>query len=65
MSVSNSSRILATPTSFAKNNFLYVQEVGSLQSVSPHISRRDNLESFSLWSPKGVAAFPITDRFSR
>lgn len=46
MSVSNSSRILATPTSFAKNNFLYVQEVGSLQSVSPHISRRDNLESF-------------------
>lgn len=46
MSVSNSSRILATPTAFAKNNFLYVQEVGSLQSVSPHVSRRDNLESF-------------------
>ncbi len=46
MSVSNSSRILATPTSFAKKHFLYVQEVGSLQSVSPHISRRDNLESF-------------------
>ncbi len=46
MSVSNSSRILATPTAFAKNNFLYVQEVGSLQSLSPHISRRDNLESF-------------------
>ena len=46
MSVSNSSRILATPTAFAKQNFLYVQEVGSLQSVSPHVSRRDNLESF-------------------
>lgn len=46
MSVSNSSRILATPTVFAKNNFLYVQEVGSLQSLSPHISRRYNLESF-------------------
>lgn len=46
MSVSNSSRILATPTAFARNNFLYVQEVGSLQSLSPHISRRDNLESF-------------------
>ncbi|MBQ8527228.1 MAG: helix-turn-helix domain-containing protein [Lachnospiraceae bacterium] len=49
MSVSNSSRILATPTTFAKSNFLYVQEVGSLQSVSPHISRRDNLESFLLF----------------
>ncbi len=46
MLVSNSSRILATPTSFAKSNFLYVQEVGSLQSLSPHVSRRDNLESF-------------------
>ena len=46
MSVSNSSRILATPTAFAKHNFLYVQEVGSLQSVSPHVSRRDNLESY-------------------
>ncbi|MBQ8246577.1 MAG: helix-turn-helix domain-containing protein [Lachnospiraceae bacterium] len=43
---SNSSRILATPSSFAKTNFLYVQEVGSLQSLSPHVSRRDNLESF-------------------
>lgn len=43
---SNSSRILATPTTFAKANFLYVQEVGSLQSISPHVSRRDNLESF-------------------
>lgn len=46
MIVSNSSRILATPTPFAKANFLYVQEVGSLQSLSPHVSRRDNLESF-------------------
>ncbi len=44
--LANSSRILATPTSFAKSNFLYVQEVGSLQSLSPHVSRRDNLESF-------------------
>ena len=46
MDFSSSSRILATPGAFAKNNFLYVQEVGSLQSVSPHISRRDNLKSY-------------------
>lgn len=49
MTVSNSSRILATPTAFAKSHFLYVQEIGSLQSVSPHVSRRDNLESFLLF----------------
>ena len=46
MIVSNSSRILATPSYFAKQHFLYVQEVGSLQSVSPHVSRRDNLASY-------------------
>lgn len=46
MPSSSSSRIIATPTTFAKNNFLYVQEVGSLQSLSPHVSRRDNLTSF-------------------
>lgn len=60
MSVSNSSRILATPTAFAKNHFLYIQEVGSLQSVSPHISRRDNLESFlffAVTSGKGTLTY--------
>lgn len=60
MAVSNSSRILATPTAFAKQNFLYVQEVGSLQSLSPHVSRRDNLESFLFFvvtSGKGTLTY--------
>lgn len=60
MAVSNSSRILATPTTFAKQNFLYVQEVGSLQSLSPHVSRRDNLESFLFFivtSGKGTLTY--------
>lgn len=43
---SKSKRILATPTSFAKQHYLFVQEVGSLESVSPHISQRENIKSF-------------------
>lgn len=46
MSVSKSNRIIATPSSFARNHYLYVQEVGSLQSLTPHLSKRDNLSSF-------------------
>lgn len=65
---SNSSRIIATPTSFAKMHFLYVQEIGSLQSLSPHVSRRDNLDSFLFFvvtSGKGTLTyhdhtFPLT-----
>lgn len=45
-SKSSSNRILATPSSYAKKNYLYVQEVGTLHSVEPHISKRQNLNSF-------------------
>ncbi len=40
-----SNRIISTPSSFAKEHYLYVQETGSLQSTEPHISKRDNLSS--------------------
>ena len=40
-----SNRIISTPSSFAKEHYLYVQETGSLQSIEPHISKRDNLSS--------------------
>ena len=43
---SSSNRILATPSSNARKNYLYVQEVGTLHSVEPHISKRQNLNSF-------------------
>ncbi|MBR1691827.1 MAG: helix-turn-helix domain-containing protein [Lachnospiraceae bacterium] len=46
MASSQSNRIIATPSAFARDHYLFVQEVGSLQSLSPHISRRDNLSSF-------------------
>lgn len=39
-------RILYTPSSFAKTNLLHLQETGTLQANSPHISKRENLSSF-------------------
>lgn len=45
MSNFNSNRIITTPSSYARDHYLYVQETGSLQSIEPHISRRDNLAS--------------------
>lgn len=44
--VTKSDRMLHTPSSFAKNNLLYVQEVGTLQSLKPHVCRRENLDSY-------------------
>lgn len=41
-----SSRILYTPSSFARTSLLHLQEVGSLRAVKPHTSRRENLQSF-------------------
>lgn len=45
MSKRLSNRIITTPSSYARDHYLYVQETGSLQSTEPHISRRDNLAS--------------------
>lgn len=42
----DSNRILYTPSDFAKNSLFYLQETGSLQAISPHISAREGLESF-------------------
>lgn len=46
MATSNAERILLTPSAFCKEHFLYVQEVGTLKSLEPHKSSRENLESF-------------------
>lgn len=46
MAKSASNRIITTPSSYAKENYLYVQEVGTLQSLEPHISKRQNLNSY-------------------
>ena len=39
-------RILATPSPFARAHCNYVQEVGSLTSIEPHISSRKGLKSY-------------------
>ena len=46
MAKSQSNRILATPSAYARKHYLYVQEVGTLQSLEPHVSKRQNLNSF-------------------
>ena len=44
--MTQSDRCLHTPGSFAKQNLLYVQEVGTLQSVQPHRCAREKIDSF-------------------
>lgn len=44
--VVTSSRILYTPSSFARTSLLHLQEIGSLTAQKPHISSRSNLHSF-------------------
>lgn len=43
---STSQRILKTPSVYTKSHYLYVQEAGTLKSLTPHVSRREHLESF-------------------
>ena len=40
-----SSRIIYTPSTFARTSLLHLQEVGSLQAVHPHTSTRTNLQN--------------------
>lgn len=44
--VTRSNRVLHTPSTFARTNLLYVQEVGELKSLCPHVCRRENLKSY-------------------
>lgn len=47
-SVVRSNRILYTPSGFAKNSLLYLQEIGDLQAKQAHTSKRSELDSFLL-----------------
>lgn len=46
MAKSASNRIISTPSQYAREHYLYVQEVGTLQSLEPHVSKRQNLSSY-------------------
>lgn len=41
-----SDRLLYTPSEFARSNLLYLQEIGNLQALKSHVSKRRNLDSF-------------------
>lgn len=41
-----SNRIIYTPSQFAKQSLLYLQETGDLKAKAPHISRRNQLSSY-------------------
>lgn len=45
MAGSYSNRVMATPSSYAKEHYLYVQEIGTLKSLEPHVSQREKLDS--------------------
>ena len=46
VAMTKSERYLHTPGGFARQNLLYVQEVGQLESLQPHKCVREKLDSF-------------------
>ena len=44
--LTDSYRILSTPSSFAKDTLFYIQEIGRLKSLKSHTSKREALDSF-------------------
>lgn len=44
--VTNTRRIINTPSAFVRQNFFYIQEAGYLKSLKPHLSRRKSLNSY-------------------
>lgn len=42
----NSNRVLYTPSSFAKNHLLFLQETGTLQALKIHTNRRSGMASY-------------------
>ena len=45
-SIVSSSRVLYTPSPFARTSLLHLQEIGTLQALQEHTSRREGLQSF-------------------
>jgi len=44
--ITQSNRIINTPSEFAKDHLFYIQEAGYLKSLKSHISQREQLSSF-------------------
>lgn len=59
-SLVDTSRILYTPSYFAKLSLSYIQEIGTLQATKPHTSKRDHLNSylfFIVQSGSGILSY--------
>lgn len=59
-SIVSSNRVLYTPSSFARTSLLHLQEIGTLQALAPHTSKRDGLQSFlffTVLSGSGVLVY--------
>lgn len=48
-----SSRVLYTPSGFARSSLLHLQEVGALTAIAPHTSRREKLCSYLCFVVEG------------
>lgn len=44
--VTNTRRVINTPSAFTREHFFYIQEAGYLKSLKPHMSRRSGLQSY-------------------
>lgn len=44
--VTDSNRIIFTPSTFAKETLWYIQEIGTLKSLKPHTNQREGLDSY-------------------
>ena len=59
-SIVSSNRVLYTPSSFARNSLLHLQEIGELKALAPHTSKRDGLQSylfFTVLSGSGILTY--------
>ncbi len=59
-----SNRVLYTPSTFAKNNLFYAQEIGTLQALALHTSKRSQLASYLFFCVKSGAGMLTYDNVS-
>lgn len=55
----NSNRVLYTPSGFAKKNLMHLQEIGTLQALSSHTSKRSSLASYLFFCVKSGSGILI------
>lgn len=57
-----SSRILYTPSPFARTSLVHLQEIGSLQAIKPHTSKRGNLSSYLFFMVESGSGSVVYDK---